>query len=105
MTNRIAQNQAFLTNIYREGPLEGHGFICRPPQKPLWERGDYTLSETFGSFGMHCCADAEHQFESFKKIPNFYVARRWRWDRPPCAVLGSREQGPVWRYGEHSVSP
>ena len=42
------------------------------------------LSETFGSFGMHCCADAEHQFESFKKIPNFYafnrVAGKEGWD-------------------------
>jgi len=34
------------------------------------------LSETFGSFGMHCCADAEHQFEAFKRIPNFYAFNR-----------------------------
>ena len=34
------------------------------------------LSETFGGLGMHCCATAEHQFESFKKIPNFYGFNR-----------------------------
>lgn len=34
------------------------------------------LSETFGGLGMHCCAAAEHQFESFKKIPNFYAFNR-----------------------------
>ena len=34
------------------------------------------LAETFGSLGMHCCASAEHQFESFKKIPNFYGFNR-----------------------------
>ena len=34
------------------------------------------LSQTFDGFGMHCCAAAEHQFESFKKIPNFYGFNR-----------------------------
>ncbi len=34
------------------------------------------LSETFGGLGMHCCADAEHQFPSFNKIPNFYGFNR-----------------------------
>jgi hypothetical protein len=34
------------------------------------------ISQTFGGLGMHCCADAEHQFESFKKIPNFYAFNR-----------------------------
>ena len=34
------------------------------------------LSETFGGLGMHCCAAAEHQFESFKKIPKFYAFNR-----------------------------
>ena len=34
------------------------------------------LSESFGGLGMHCCADAEHQFESFKKIPDFYAFNR-----------------------------
>ena len=34
------------------------------------------LAETFGGLGMHCCADAEHQFESFRKIPNFYAFNR-----------------------------
>jgi hypothetical protein len=34
------------------------------------------LAETFGGLGMHCCATAEHQFESFRKIPNFYGFNR-----------------------------
>jgi hypothetical protein len=34
------------------------------------------LAKTFGGLGMHCCAAAEHQFESFKKIPNFYAFNR-----------------------------
>jgi len=34
------------------------------------------LSETFGSLGMHCCASAEHQFLSFREIPNFYGFNR-----------------------------
>ncbi|MCX7045683.1 MAG: hypothetical protein NTX50_09400 [Candidatus Sumerlaeota bacterium] len=34
------------------------------------------LSETFGGLGMHCCASAEHQFEAFKEIPNFYAFNR-----------------------------
>ncbi|MCL2096534.1 MAG: hypothetical protein FWH10_06485 [Oscillospiraceae bacterium] len=28
------------------------------------------LSERYGMFGMHCCADAEHQWEDFKNIKN-----------------------------------
>jgi len=34
------------------------------------------LAETFGGIGMHCCASAEHQFESFTKIPNLYGFNR-----------------------------
>lgn len=34
------------------------------------------LSETFGGLGMHCCANAEHQFKSFQKIPNVYGFNR-----------------------------
>lgn len=28
------------------------------------------LSQRYGGIGMHCCADAKHQWENFKKIPN-----------------------------------
>ena len=34
------------------------------------------LSRRFGSLGMHCCASAEHQFESFKRIPGLYAFNR-----------------------------
>lgn len=28
------------------------------------------LSQTFGGMFMHCCANADHQYRSFQKIPN-----------------------------------
>jgi hypothetical protein len=34
------------------------------------------LSRRFGSVGMHCCAGAEHQFPSFRKVPGFYAFNR-----------------------------
>ncbi len=34
------------------------------------------LARTFGGLGMHCCADAEHQFNAFKQIPNLYAFNR-----------------------------
>jgi len=57
------------------------------------------LSKEFGSLAMHCCADAQHQFESFKKVPNFYAFNRvptgvgWEKDNA-LDVLGGPE-GPV----------
>jgi hypothetical protein len=44
------------------------------------------LSQTFGSLGMHCCAGAEHQFRSFRKIPNLYAFNR---------VAASKGYGPI----------
>jgi hypothetical protein len=29
-------------------------------------------AESFGGLGMHCCADAEHQFSLFQRIPGFH---------------------------------
>jgi hypothetical protein len=71
------------------------------------------LSQTFGSFGMHCCADAEHQFEAFKQIPNFYAFNRvpakrgWdslleHFDGPesPVHVLGWVEPRQIRRFLE-----
>ena len=54
------------------------------------------LAETFGSLGMHCCADAEHQFESFLKIPNFYAFNR---------VAGKRGYDPILEYFDGKGSP
>ena len=52
------------------GSLSNHMFeeFCLPEM--------VELSEHFGGLAMHCCAQAEHQFESFKKIPNFYAFNR-----------------------------
>lgn len=42
------------------------------------------LARTWGGLGMHCCANAEHQFAAFNEIPGFYafnrVAARKGWD-------------------------
>jgi hypothetical protein len=86
-----------LTELRREfpnmSPLHCPGTWC-PPELGPWLSNDecgavskevfeeymlpeiVDLAETFGSIGMHCCADAEHQFESFTKIPSFYGFNR-----------------------------
>jgi hypothetical protein len=94
----------FLQELRREfptmSPLHCPGCWC-PPNLGPWVSNDecgtvstamfeefmlpelIDLAETFGSVGMHCCADAEHQFASFRRIPNFYgfnrVAARQGW--------------------------
>ena len=40
-----AANIAFLDNLYRKGPLAGHGFLCQPPWVSIAECGDYSLSD------------------------------------------------------------
>jgi hypothetical protein len=34
------------------------------------------LSNAFGGVGLHCCANAQHQFALFRRIPNFYAFNR-----------------------------
>jgi len=55
------------------------------------------LSETFGGLGMHCCADAEHQFPLFRRIPGLYafnrVPARRGWD--PILEHFSGPEAPV----------
>jgi hypothetical protein len=57
------------------------------------------LSGQFGGLGMHCCANAQHQFELFRRIPNFYAFNRvptgvgWEKDNA-LSVLGGAD-GPV----------
>ena len=56
------------------------------------------LSNRFHGFGMHCCADAEHQFASFRKIPHFYGFNRAearQGYRPLVDLLGG-PGGPVF---------
>ncbi len=87
----------FLTILRQEfprmSPLHCPGIWC-PPELGPWMSNDecgaistetfeefllpemVDLAETFGGIGMHCCADAEHQFASFRKIPNFYGFNR-----------------------------
>lgn len=57
------------------------------------------LSNVFGGLGMHCCANASHQFALFRKIPNFYAFNRvptghtWAEDKSLDELGGS--DGPV----------
>jgi len=113
--------KAFLAELRREfptmSPCHCPGAWC-PPEMGWWASNDecgamgtemfeefclpelIDLSRTFGGFGMHCCADAEHQFDSFRAIPNFYafnrVGARLGWltilDHP--CLLGP--EGPVF---------
>ena len=55
------------------------------------------IAQTFGGLGMHCCADAEHQFESFKKIPGFYGFNRVQAKRGFTPILDHLAglQGPT----------
>ena len=89
--------RTFLIELRKEFPTLAPGHCPRawaPPEMGFWvsidECGSFStdlfeafclpelteLSEAFGGLGIHCCADAEHQFESFKKIPNFYAFNR-----------------------------
>jgi hypothetical protein len=89
----------FLVLLRREfpqmSPLHCPGAWC-PPELGPWMSNDecgalntpmfetyllpelVDLAETFGGIGMHCCANAEHQFAAFRKIPNFYGFNRVR---------------------------
>jgi hypothetical protein len=57
------------------------------------------LSAAFGSVGMHCCANAQHQFGLFRKIPNFYAFNRVPtgvgWDGDNALDELGGPQGPV----------
>ena len=77
----------------RMSPQHCPGVWC-PPERGPWMSNDecgaisngmfgefllpemIDLADTFGGMGMHCCADAEHQFASFRQIPNFYGFNR-----------------------------
>ncbi|MFZ2656739.1 MAG: uroporphyrinogen decarboxylase family protein [Victivallales bacterium] len=66
------------------------------------------LSETFGGLGMHCCAAAEHQFEYFKKIPDFYAFNRvpagGKGFEPSVNAFGG-EKGPLLSLGWMNDEP
>lgn len=87
----------FLLELHREFPrmsLCGCPTVWAPPDLGPWPSNDecgavstpmfteymlpelVDLSETFGSVGMHCCAAADHQMRSFRRIPNFYAFNR-----------------------------
>lgn len=108
MASRIKKNEKFLRNMFARGPFERHGYCREPPIIGICEHPD--LAGTFGGLGMHCCADAEHQFELFKKIPGFYgfnrVAARRGWDpliehfggpEAPVHVLGWIDEDAIMR--------
>ena len=54
------------------------------------------LAPTFGGLGMHCCAQAEHQFASFNKIPGFYGFNR---------VAAQQGYEPILQHFQGKASP
>ena len=112
--------RAFIAAYRREFPNTTFGhcpFTWTPPELGPWVSNDecgimspamfeefclpelLDLSRQFGSLGMHCCANAQHQFAQFRRIPNFYAFNRvptgvgWAGDNA-IEVLGGPE-GPV----------
>ena len=89
--------ETFLVTLRDEFPqmsLCGCPTVWSPPDMGPWPSNDecgavgtpmfeeymlpelIALSRRFGSVGMHCCAAADHQMDSFRKIPNFYAFNR-----------------------------
>lgn len=89
--------RTFLKELQKEFPqmmLCGCPSVWTPPELGPWPSNDecgavnvemfeefmlpelIEISRDFGSVGMHCCADADHQFPSFRNIPNFYAFNR-----------------------------
>ncbi len=89
--------EQFLKEFIRRHPncnLDYYPNAWAPPELGVWlsedEPGAMTpamfeefclpslirLSKTFGGLFMHCCAAADHQYENFKKIPNFRGLQR-----------------------------
>ncbi|MCK5801217.1 MAG: hypothetical protein KAI66_00225, partial [Lentisphaeria bacterium] len=87
----------FIQELRKEFPtmtMRGCPGVWTPPEMPPWYSNDecgafgtdlfeefclpelVELSETFGGLGMHCCADADHQFPLFRRIPGFYAFNR-----------------------------
>jgi hypothetical protein len=112
--------QSFIATYRREFPHTTFGHCpstWTPPECGPWVSNDecgimspamfeefclpemVELSETFGGLGMHCCANASHQFPLFRKIPGFYAFNRvptghsWA-DDDAVDVLGGPD-GPV----------
>jgi len=56
------------------------------------------LSETFGGMFVHCCANADHQYDSFLKIPNLRGLNRVFTSHPRNTIekFGSIVHIPAW---------
>lgn len=107
----------YLSALRREIPTCAAGHCPRawvPPELPPWLSNDecgafgtamfeefclpelLELSVAFGGLGMHCCADAEHQYASFNRIPNLYAFNR---------VMGKRCRGGWAAFFRHFQGP
>jgi hypothetical protein len=57
------------------------------------------LARDWGGIGMHCCANAQHQFHLFRRIPNFYAFNRVPtgvgWEKDNAQTLLGGPDGPV----------
>jgi len=108
--------KTFLLELQREFPqmsLCGCPTVWSPPDLGPWPSNDecggvsrevfqeYMLPElvdlarAFGSVGMHCCAHADHQFDLFRQIPDFYAFNRV----PPPATGPSGFDGALEQLG------
>jgi len=108
----------FLDELHKEFPtmtLCGCPGVWTPPELPPWYSNDecgafstelfqefclpelLELSRHFGGIGMHCCADAEHQFPAFSTIPGFYAFNRVAARRGYLPILDdlAGPEGPV----------
>jgi hypothetical protein len=120
--------KTFLTEYRKEFPkaIPSHyPEVWAPPEMGPWMSNDecgamnpdmfeqlalpeiLDLSETFGSVGMHCCADAEHQWKNFNKIPNFYAFNRGPAGMKVLLDNFSGYSSPVYVMGSYSeaISP
>ena len=46
------------------------GVVSSDTYKEFFEKELHEFSERYGQIGIHCCANAKHQWENFKNIPN-----------------------------------
>jgi hypothetical protein len=64
------------------------------------------LSERYGALGMHCCANARHQWDNFKQIPNLQLLnitqplditrRAYPYFADHCVQYHGHLDGPAW---------
>ena len=75
MTTRLERNRTLHRALFTRAPGTRHAFVAQAPMPPICELGEkidefclpelIELSNTFGGVGLHCCANAQHQFAQY----------------------------------------